>query len=54
METNQKSAKAKISPEFFRKVLLAELEAVCNEVFTEWNTGVDGAKYILIVLIYKT
>lgn len=44
MKTNLKSAKAKISPEFFRKVLWAELKAVCNEVFTEWNTAVDGAK----------
>ena len=42
METNQKSAEAKISPEFFRKVLFRESEAVCNEVFTEWNTAGDG------------
>ena len=35
METDLKSAKAKISPEFFRKVLSAELEAVCSGL--QWN-----------------
>jgi hypothetical protein len=35
METNQKSAKAKISPEYFMKVLCAESEAVFGVV--KWN-----------------
>jgi len=43
METDLESAKAKISPEFFMKVLCAESEAVCsgeqrNRILLEmWN-----------------